>query len=258
MRHILTVAHFTFRELIRSRMLYVWFLSVVVFCTIAFLLSLLSFGDVLNIFMDLGLVGMELSGLLVLLLSLAVTYNTEMDQKAIYLQMAKPVTRGEYLLGRVLGFFAMTSLVVIGMGLVIIGLVTGVGGGHVTMLFLESSAFLVLEMLVLSTLALTFQMIGTSMVGTVLYALFTIFLGHCITQVEWLLSLKLVPAVRFILRIVYYCLPNMEVFNLKDRIYDPSLVLGWAQWQDVLLYTFAYSFVIFLIGWVNLEKREFM
>lgn len=258
MRHILTVAHFTFRELIRSRMLYVWFLSIVVFCTIAFLLSLLSFGDVMSIFMDLGLVGMELSGLLVLLLSLAVTYNTEMDQKAIYLQMAKPVTRGEYLLGRVLGFFGMTSLVVLGMGLVIILLVTGVGGGHVTTLFWESTVFLVLEMLVLSTLALTFQMIGTSMVGTVLYALFTIFLGHCITQVEWLLSLKLIPAARFALRVVYYCLPNMEVFNLKDRIYDPSLVLGWTQWQDVLLYTFAYSFVVFLIGWVNLEKREFM
>ena len=258
MRRIFQVAQFTFRELIRSRMLYVWLLSVIVFCLLAFLLSLLSFGDVLKIFMDLGLVGMEVSGLLVLLLSLAVTYNTEMEQKAIYLQLAKPITRGEYLMGRVLGFFSMTSVVVVAMGLVIVALVTLVGGGQVTTLFWESAAFLLLEMFVLCTLGLTFQMIGTSMVGTVLYALFTIFLGHCISQVEWLLSLKLIPAVRFALKIVYYCLPNLEVFNLKDRIYDPNLVLGWTQWEEVLLYTFAYSFVVFLIGWVNLEKREFM
>ncbi len=258
MRRIFQVAQFTFRELVRSRMLYVWLLSVIVFCVLAFLLSLLSFGDVLKIFMDLGLVGMEVSGLLVLLLSLAVTYNTEMEQKAIYLQLAKPITRGEYLMGRVLGFFSMTAVVVIAMGLVIVALVTLVGGGQITTLFWESSIFLLLEMFVLCTLGLTFQMIGTSMVGTVLYALFTIFLGHCISQVEWLLSLKLVPAVQFALKVVYYCLPNLEVFNLKDRIYDPNLVLGWTQWEEVLLYTFAYSFVVFLIGWVNLEKREFM
>jgi hypothetical protein len=33
--------------------------------------------------------------------------------------------------------------------------------------------------------------------------------------------------------------------------------LGLGQWRDVLLYTFAYSFVVFLIGWIALEKREF-
>ena len=127
MRRIFCVAQFTFRELIRSNMLYIWFLSVVVFSALAFILSVLSFGEVQKIFMDLGLVGMEFSGLLVLILSLAVTYNTEFDQKAIYLQLAKPITRGEYLLGRVFGFFSIISLVIIGMGLFIAGLVTLVG-----------------------------------------------------------------------------------------------------------------------------------
>src|SRR5580658_4430925 len=113
MRKILAVALFTFRELIRSRMLFVWLISVIVLCGLAFLLSILSYGDILNIFMDLGLVGMEVSGLIVLLLSLAVTYNTEMDQKAIFLQIVKPVTRGEYLLGRIFGFFSVNAMIVL-------------------------------------------------------------------------------------------------------------------------------------------------
>jgi len=257
MRKILTVGLFTFRELVRSKMLFVWLISVVVLCGLAFLLSLLSYGDILKIFMDLGLVGMEVSGLLVLLLSLAVTYNTEMDQKAIFLQMAKPLTKEEYLLGRVLGFFAMNALVVLGMGAVVVGLVVLVGGGVVPVLFYDCVVFLLLEMLVLSFLGLTFQMIGTTMVGVVLYSFFTILLGHCVGEIEWLLSKQLAPAARFLLQVVYYCLPNLEIFNLKDRVYDPTLVLHWAQWQDVLLYAFAYSFVVFLIGWISLEKREF-
>jgi ABC-type transport system involved in multi-copper enzyme maturation permease subunit len=249
---------FTYRELIRSKMLYIWLLSAVVFCLLAFLLSILSFGEVHKIFMDLGLVGMEWSGTLVLLLSLAVTYNTEFEQKSIYLQLAKPITRGEYLLGRVLGFFSVISLVVLGMGLLIAGLVSVVGGGQVSPMFFYSSVFLLIEMFVLTTLGLTFQMIGTSMVGVVLYSMFTIFLGHCVGQIEWLLNQNLAPAVKTILRFVRFFLPNLEAFNLKDRIYDPNLILGWEQWREVLLYGFTYSFVVFLIGWINLEKREFM
>ncbi len=258
MKRIFHVTTFTFRELIRSKMLYIWLLSAIVFCLLAFLLSILSFGEVHKIFMDLGLVGMEWSGTLVLLLSLAVTYNTEFEQKSIYLQLAKPITRGEYLLGRVLGFFSVISLVVLGMGLLIAGLVAFVGGGQVSPMFFYSSVFLLIEMFVLTTLGLTFQMIGTSMVGVVLYSMFTIFLGHCVGQVEWLLNQNLAPAVKTVLRVVHFFLPNLEAFNLKDRIYDPNLIFGWEQWREVLLYGFTYSFVVFLIGWINLEKREFM
>jgi ABC-type transport system involved in multi-copper enzyme maturation permease subunit len=258
MNRVLRVAHFTYFELIRSKMLYIWAVSGIVFCGLAFLLSILSFGEVHKIFMDLGLVGMEFSGLLVLILSLAVTYNTEFDQKAIYLQLCKPLTRGEYLFGRVLGFYAVVSLVVIGMGLFIAGLVIFIGSGTVNLLFVESSAFLLIEMFVLTNIGLAFQMIGTSMVGVVLYTMFTIFLGHCIGQVEWLLNQRLSDTVKTILKVVHFFLPNLEAFNLKDRIYDPNLILGWAQWREALLYAFAYSFVVFLIGWINLEKREFM
>jgi hypothetical protein len=148
--------------------------------------------------------------------------------------------------------------VVIGMGLFIAGLVILVGQGQVPFLFVDSTIFLLIEMFVLTVLGLTFQMIGTSMVGVVLYTMFTIFLGHGIGQVDWLLNQKLAPTVKTMLRIVHFLLPNLEAFNLKDRIYDPNLVLGWTQWQEVLLYAFAYSFVVFLIGWINLEKREFM
>ena len=257
MKRVLSLTAFTFRELIRSNLLFVWLIFVIVLCGLAFLLSILSFGSVLQIFMDLGLAGMEMAGLLVLLLGLAVTYNTEMDQKAVFLHLAKPLTRGEYLLGRILGFFLVISLVVLGMGLVVVGLVVFVGGGTVPAMFYDCVIFLLLEMFVLTVVGMAYQAIGTSMVGVVLYSFFTIFLGHLMGEVQWLLTQELSNWVKDILKIIYYVLPNLEAFNLKDRLYDPNLVLGWAQWQDILLYTFSYSFVVFLIGWINLEKKEF-
>ncbi|HVZ80855.1 MAG TPA: hypothetical protein VHE12_08660 [bacterium] len=257
MNRLVAVTVFTFRELVRSRLLFIWLISTILLCGLSFLISLLSYGSILEIFMDLGLTGMEIAGTLVLLLSLVSTYTTEMDQKAIFLHLAKPLTKGEYLLGRILGFYGVIALVVVGMGLVVVGLVTGVGGGQVPVLFYESAAFILLEMLVLTTLGLTFQMIATSMVGLFLYTFLTIFLGHAVGQILWLLNQNIAPWVKTLLRVIYYILPNMEAFNLKDRLYDPTLVLGSSQWWDVLLYTFSYCFVVFLIGWVNLEKREF-
>jgi ABC-type transport system involved in multi-copper enzyme maturation permease subunit len=257
MNRVLAVTVFTFRELIRSRLLFIWLVSAIVLCGLSFMISLLSYGSILEIFMDLGLTAMEIAGTLVLLLSLVETYTTEMDHKAIYLHLAKPVTRGEYLLGRILGFYGVIALVVIGMGAVVVGLVVGAGGGQVPGLFYASTVFILLEMFVLTVLGLTFQVIATSMVGLFLYAFLTIFLGHAVGQILWLLNQDIAGWVKTLLKVIFYILPNMEAFNLKDRLYDTTLVLGSSQWMDVLFYTFSYSFVVFLIGWANLEKREF-
>jgi ABC-type transport system involved in multi-copper enzyme maturation permease subunit len=256
MRRVLTVARFAFRELIRSNLLIVWIIAVLCLCALSYLLSILSYGDALNIFTDLGLAGTELAGWMVLLLSLAVTYTTEMDQKAIFLQLAKPLSRGEYLLGRVLGFFAVNLLVILGSVVVLVFMVV-LGNGKLPPFFVSSVLLLVLEMLVLTFLGLTFQMIATSMVRVVLYTFFTILLGRLTGELQWLLEKQHAPVLKFILTLVYYCLPNLETFNLKDRIYDPTLVLGFVQWQEVLIYTFSYCAVVFIIGWISLEKREF-
>jgi hypothetical protein len=138
-----------------------------------------------------------------------------------------------------------------------VGLVVGVGGGHVPALFFDCSIFILLEMFALTSLGLAFQMIATSMVGLFLYTFLTILLGHAVGQIQWLLNQDLSHWLKNLLKVIYFILPNMEAFNLKDRLYDPTLVLGSPEWINVLLYTFSYSFVVFLIGWINLEKREF-
>jgi ABC-type transport system involved in multi-copper enzyme maturation permease subunit len=179
-----------------------------------------------------------------------------MDQKAIFLHLCKPLTKAEYLLGRILGFFSINLVVLLGMALFIVGLVVLLGA-QLPPLFYTSVGFLILEFFVLSALGLAYQMIATSMVGVVLYTFFTVCLGHAIGEIQWFLNKQLPQFVKYLLDVASYVLPNIQIFNLKDRIYDPSLVVGVEQWKDVLLYTFFYSLVVFIIGWISLEKREF-
>jgi Cu-processing system permease protein len=232
MSRVFATAFFTFRELVRSRLLAVFFLAVVVLSFLAYLLAYLSYGDPIHIFMDLGLAGMQATGLLVLLLSLAVTYQTEMEQKAAFLHLTKPLTRGEYLLGRIIGFWLVNLLVLGGMTVFVGGFIILKGGWYP--LFLPAVLLIMLEMLVLSVLGLAYQMIATSMVGTVLFSFFTAALGHSISQLRWVLEHKPAPVVKAVLNVLYYFLPNLELFNLRDRLYDPELVLGLAQTGDIL------------------------
>lgn len=255
MSRILSMASFTFRELVRSKLWAVFVLAVVLLSALAYLLAYLSYGEPLRIFVDLSLAGMEAVGLLVLLLSLALTYQTEMEQKAVFLQLTKPLTRGEYLLGRVLGFWAV-ELVVLWAMAGLVGGFTLLQGGRFP-LFLPSVFLLSLEMLLLCALGLAYQMIATSMVGTVLFSLFTALLGHSLTQVRWVLEHKPAPVIKAVLTVMSCLLPNLEMFNLRDRMDDPTIVFGAAQAGDVLLYAFGYSFAVFLVGWIALEKREF-
>jgi hypothetical protein len=62
MSRVFATAFFTFRELVRSRLLAVFFLAVVVLSFLAYLLAYLSYGDPIHIFMDLGLAGMQATG----------------------------------------------------------------------------------------------------------------------------------------------------------------------------------------------------
>ncbi len=255
MRRVGAVAWFTFRELIRSRLLTVWVLGIAILCALAYLLAYLSYGDPLRIFMDLGLAGLEAAGLMILLLSLAVTYTVEMEQKAIFLQLTKPLTRGEYLLGRVLGFWGVNVLALLGMSAFVWGFMLYHRGFYP--MFWPAVILVSLQMFVLTTLGLAYQMIATSMVGTVLFTFFTATLGHAIPQIRWILENKPTFVIKTTLTISYYLLPNLEMFNLKDRLYDPQLAFGPELWREVLIYAFGYSFAAFLAGWIALEKREF-
>jgi hypothetical protein len=256
MKSIFKIAKFTYRELIRNHIAIVWVIFAIAIAALDYLLSMLSYGYQKQVFIDLGLGGIEFAGVLTLLLSLAVTYVTEFDQRAIYLQIVKPLTKGEYLLGRILGFIGINWTIVLGMSFLIAGILWFYGAS-VNIMYWEAVIGLLLEMIILNVVGLTFQMIGTSMAGVVLYTLFTIILGHLLANLKWLLHKHISSFMKIILNIFYYIFPNLEIFNIKDRMYLPHHVLSLVQWESILLYTFTYSFFAFLVGWIAFEKREF-
>lgn len=255
MKKTTAVAVLTFRELVRSRVLLVWALLALFLAGVAYLLTLLSYGEHEKIFLDLGFAGAHLAGFLMILLGLAAGYQTDYEQKGILLHLSKPIERREFLLGRILGFYAVTALSVCGMAGLLFFILWWITGDFLPLYF-SALGGLLLEFFVVSALGLFFQTLATSMAACVLYTAFFIFLGHLISQLRWVMEKTGDALLRWVLLILQYLLPNLEAFNLKNRIWDPEGMPTAAQWGDLILYAITYSTFLYLLGWLALERRE--
>lgn len=247
-----TVAKNTFKESIRDRVLYVVAAFAFLFITFTLFLGSISLGENVHVVRSLGLAGIYLFGLFItIFLGTALVYK-ELERKTLYFILSKPITRGELLVGKFVGLWASVALSVAGMLLVYLGVVYTAGKLFDT-LAIAAVLLQLFEVALVIALSLFFSTYARPLAGAV-YALLVVYIGH---------SLGLLVAVAaksggfswYVAQALYYLLPNMEKFNIRDAVLygtAPS-ALGVLL---VLLYTTVYTAVLLYAATALLKKRE--
>src|SRR5213595_146336 len=107
---VISIARNAFREAVRDRVLYNLVLFVLLLTAGAIFLGELSAGQDAKIIADLGLSAMMLFGVFIaIFVGVGLVYK-EIERRTVYSIFAKPVSRGEFLLGKYLGL-CLTLLV---------------------------------------------------------------------------------------------------------------------------------------------------
>ena len=107
---IVAIAGNAFREAVRDRVLYNLVLFVLLLTGAAVFIGELSGGQERKIIVDLGLSAMLLFGVFIaIFVGVGLVYK-EIERRTVYTIFAKPVGRGEFLLGKYLGL-CLTLLV---------------------------------------------------------------------------------------------------------------------------------------------------
>ena len=123
MKTILAIAQNTFRQAIRDKILYGIFIFALLFICSMAIISSLAIEENIFIMRSLGLAGIYFFGLIVtIFLGSSLIYD-EVDQRTTYMLLAKPVTRGNLILGKFLGLMASTGLTTILMTVAYIAIV---------------------------------------------------------------------------------------------------------------------------------------
>lgn len=250
---VISIAFNTFRESIREKLLYNLLIFALLMIGSSILLTRLTVGEWDRLIINLGLSSMNFFGVLIAIFVGISLVSKEIDKKTIYTILSKPVPRYEFLLGKYLGLmitlFVNMAVMVAGLLAVMVYL-----NAPVTLLLFEAIAFIFLELVVITAVALLFSTF-TSATLSAIFTLAIYVVGHLSTDLKQFGD-KMDGLGRAVLNAIYYILPNLERFNLKGQVIHKVNVVG----TDVLLttaYGLAYAAFLLVLASIIFQRRDF-
>jgi len=250
----LLVAHNTFREATRDRVLIGALVAGVALIGLTLLASPLALGEGSRLTVDLGLSGISFLGLMLVVLVGTSLVAKEIEKKTIYNLLSRPLSRHAYLIGKWAGLSATlwTLCAVLGGVLALVMAMRGFPG-HA--LAIGEAAYLAgLELTVVTAIAVLFSAISTP----VLSALYTIAL-YLVGQ--WSYDLRsfaqhFPPSLAAICQVAANLVPNLPLFNMRSLA-----AAGHAASLDQLGIATAYGLVYcacaLCLATAAFERRDF-
>lgn len=153
---IWAVALNTFREAMRNRVLAVLVLFAVGLMAFSLVLGELSLHEEVRVIKDIGLAGISFVGILISLFLGVNLLSKELDRKTVFFVIPKPLHRWEFLLGKFTGMAVTLGLLTGLMAVVLAGFVVSNGGTH-GIAMLRAEILILLELLLLTTVAMLFS-----------------------------------------------------------------------------------------------------
>ena len=212
-RRIAAIARNTFREAVRDRVLYNLVLFVVLLSVSAIFLGAASASQDAKIIVDLGLSAMLLFGAFIAIFVGVGLVWKEIERRTLYAIFAKPVGRGEFLLGKYLGLCLTLAVNVLVMGAGVTLVLLYVGATPLLAALWPTMGLIYLELTVLTAVALLFSSCS-SPVFSAFASLAVFVIGHFTADLKGFAALFDVAAARGLLLMLYYALPSLSTFSV--------------------------------------------
>lgn len=249
------IAHNVFRETIRDRVLYLLLVYGFVLVGAQFLLPEVALQAHDKIILDLGLAGINFLGLIIAIFVGTSLINKELDKRTIFVLIAKPMSRVEFIVGKHIGLsVVLSALLAIMTGIfVLFGLMQSASVPWIPILV--SILFVLFELVIVVAIALMFGSFTSSILAT-LYTIALYILGHLSRSLLQLGAIADNEAVKRVFEAVFVLLPDFGRLNLRNlAIYGelPSPV----ELITSGLYGLVYTTVLLVIAIVVFSRRQF-
>ncbi len=253
---IFVIALNTFRESIRSKILYSTIAFAIVVVLISALFGTVTIGDQLLVIKDFGLMSMAVFAVAYTAISGTTLLQKELARKTIYNILAKAVTRGEFLCGKYLGVVATVTAMLLLMGIGLQAFLLIISGTWQNLLPL-AYYYIWLELLIVSAAAIFFS---TMVVTPMLAGLFTVAFFLSGRSSEFLLYfIEKEPISAFganILKLLYALLPHLNQLNISnDVVFGAGRSLAHVGYST--LYAFSYVITVLILATVIFRNKEF-
>lgn len=244
-----------FREVIRDRVLYLIGLFALFLGLSVRLLPEVAAGTENKIILDLGLAAMTVLSLVIAVFVGTGLVNKEIEKRTVFVLVAKPISRAEFVVGKHLGLSAVLAVLIAAMTVIYISILTLARVPYSLGNLLAASLFLFLQISLIIAVAIVFGVFTSSLLAALLT--FAVYLmGNFSRDLVQLGTLSKNSTIIDLTKILYLVLPDLARLDLKNQA-----VYGQLPPVSTLLtnlgYGVLYSVVLLVIAISAFSSREF-
>ena len=253
----LVVASNVFREVIRDRVLYIIGFFALILIAAALLIPEVAANNGDKIITDIGLGAMNLFGLIVTVFVGTALINKEIEKRTVYVLIAKPVSRAEFVVGKHVGLSAVLAVLLAAMTAIFLTVLSAKQIPYPVNSIVLTVLFQFLELSLIAGVAILFGVFTSSLIAMML-TLAVYLMGNFSRDIVTLGSLADNPGVRQMTQNLYLVLPDLSRFNLKNEaIYGMTLLPQPLDLLGSAVYGLVWIGLVLAIAVLIFSRREF-
>lgn len=253
MNRIKAVAENTFRESIRDKVLYVLLFFAVATILGSKVLGWISIGQDIKIIKDICLAAMSIFGTLIAIFVGANLVYKEIDKKTLYTLLAQPMKRYEFMLGKYMGLLAVIVVSLVFMTAEST-LYLWLMGGALNAVWFQSILLIFVKLVLLTAFSILLSTLVSPILGAIIVVSFYV-TGHA-TEVFRDLPPQLDGTIsKQALELLYYVIPNLNLFNLQSEAANNVPVAG-GYLLYALVYGLAWTALFLVLACMAFEGRD--
>ena len=255
MNNIFAISKNTFRETVRDRILLSAFFVIVAMIIFTLFIASISLEQSTRMIIDFSVTAIYALQIFVAIFIGSMLIYKEIERKTFYLLLPKPITQIEIIIGKCLGL-TLTTIVVTSLSTIVLFIILLLQGGQLFFWPILASVFMsTLEAILLILVSILFSGITSPILASVsTVAIFII--GHAEGIFRYMFMTTKIPAVEVVAKTVYYILPNLEKFNVRNDIIHglaPSLAMMFVS----VLYAISYALLLLVITQLAFKKKDY-
>jgi ABC-type transport system involved in multi-copper enzyme maturation permease subunit len=255
MRNILAVAGVVIKELYRRKDFYVLFIVTILICLVMASINIYNDASIVRYIKEICLDLIWLCSLVIAVVTTARQIPAERENRTLLPLLAKPLTRVELILGKFLGCWVACGLTLLCFYLFFGALAASREHHWPLTNYLEAGCmhWFMLGIVVAMALLGSLVFAAPSSNSTICFVIIggILFVGRHLDQQ----ALKLAEPLRTVVAGLYYALPHLEFYDLRDLVVHSWPPVAWAYVALAMLYA-AFYMAVFLIGACLVFRRK--
>ncbi len=255
MRTVSALAGVVIKELYRRKDFYVLFVLTAVITLVMASVNFFHDARIVRYVKELCLLLIWISGLVIAIGTTARQLPAERENRTIFPLLAKPVTRGQVVVGKFVGCWLACGLTLV-VFYVFFAIVSGSRENYWPVLQLLQALWLqwvMLGIVVAMVLLGSVVFAAPSSNGTICFivVLGILFLGRYLNQV----ALREPQPMSTIVSGIYFLIPHLEWYDIRDfLVYDRTLI-GWSSCALATLYGAVYVALLLFSTWLVFRRK---